>query len=98
MRDKMIRRWEATGLPTEARLREALQEIARLNEKMLRLQQRVHNQRMALRRNWEIVEQRAEYKALPHGVRSRFLRGWATAERKLSALKAHVGGNGQDTP
>jgi len=57
----MIIRWNDGDLSLEARLREAICEIDRLQEEVLKLQGRVHNQRVMLRSNWEIIEMRAQY-------------------------------------
>lgn len=86
MRDKMIRRWDATGLPTEARLREALQEIALLHEEREVLKRRIHNQRLMLRRNWEIIEMRAQYR-----------RAWYPSKLLMAILNRGHRGNGQLT-
>lgn len=40
----------------------ALAEIKRLKTERLKLDRRIHNQRIALRKNWEIIEMRAQYK------------------------------------
>ncbi len=37
-------------------------EVARLKAERLKLDKRIHNQRIALRSNWEIIEARAAYK------------------------------------
>lgn len=39
----------------------AADEIDRLNEKRLEQDRKIHNQRVALRSNWEIIEMRAQY-------------------------------------
>ena len=70
-------------------------ENGRLRAERLKLDKRIHNQRVNLRRNWEIVEMRANYKALPPEVRSRFLKGWCATHRELVALRAQNGTAGQ---
>lgn len=55
-----------------------------------RLARRIHNQRVALRQNWEIVEMRAGYKHMPKEVRSRMLAGWGRAERRVRELERRV--------
>lgn len=49
--------------PVSVKLRvEAADEIERLRAERLNLDKRIHNQRVALRSNWEIIEARASYK------------------------------------
>jgi predicted transcriptional regulator of viral defense system len=40
----------------------AAAEIEKLRAEQLKLAQRIHNQRVALRRNWEIIESRASHR------------------------------------
>jgi len=54
----MVAKWEANAVPIEERLSEALRVIERLRAENEKLKQRVHNQRVANRENWEIVEMR----------------------------------------
>jgi hypothetical protein len=57
----MIAQWNATGIPVEVRLIETLNVIERLREENEKLKQRVHNQRVANRETWEIVEMRRKW-------------------------------------
>lgn len=41
---------------------DAADELERLRAERLKLDQRIHNQRVALRENWDIVEMRAQYR------------------------------------
>lgn len=59
-------------------------------ERIKKLERRIHNQRVALRQNWEIVEMRASYKVMPKEVRSRMLAGWARAIREVLELRARI--------
>jgi hypothetical protein len=60
--NRMIARWNEASLSLQDRLYTAVGEIDRLQEEILVLQTRVHNQRIMLRKNWEIIEMRAQYK------------------------------------
>src|SRR5215813_12225768 len=60
--NKLIDGWNATGVPVETRLAEALHKLEQAHNDRLRLQWKVHCQRRALREHWEIVEMRAQYK------------------------------------
>jgi hypothetical protein len=57
----MIARWDLTGIPVEVRLCETLNVIERLREENEKLKRRVHNQRVANRETWEIVEMRRKW-------------------------------------
>lgn len=59
--------------------------------RILKLEHRIHNQRVALRENWQIVEMRAHFTRWPTEVRSRFLAGWSRAERKVRELRERLG-------
>lgn len=49
------------GKETMAKLIAAEKTIAKLREERLKLDRRIHNQRVALRQNWMIIETRAQY-------------------------------------
>lgn len=51
-------------------------EIAKLKAERLELDRRIHNQRVALRQNWEITEMRAQYK-----------RAWYPSKLLMSILR-----------
>jgi len=58
--------------------KEAADEIERLRTERLKLDRRIHNQRRALRENWEIIEMRAQYK-----------RAWYPSKLLTSMLRKH---------
>jgi hypothetical protein len=62
------------------------QGCAERQERIKRLERRIHNQRIALRQNWEIVEMRSGF-AQPKEVRSRLLAGWCRAAREVRELR-----------
>jgi hypothetical protein len=57
----MIARWIMNSIPVEVRLIEALHIIERLRDENETLKRRVHNQRVANRETWEIVEMRRKW-------------------------------------
>jgi hypothetical protein len=59
--DTLISKWNAHGTPTEIRLMEALQIIERMHVKRLEQDRKIHNQRVSLRENWEVVEMRRKW-------------------------------------
>lgn len=58
---------------------ELLAENDRLKAERLKLDRRIHNQRRALRENWEIIEMRASYK-----------RAWYPSPLLKSMLNRHI--------
>ncbi len=52
-----------TNRETMGKLIEAEKEIERLKTERLKLDRRIHNQRVALRKNWEIMEMRSGKRA-----------------------------------
>ena len=59
--NNMIDRWNASETPLYERLQEALGVIEKMHEERLKLQRRIHNQRLSNRENWETVEQRRNW-------------------------------------
>jgi hypothetical protein len=62
------------------------------DELIKKLERRIHNQRVALRNNWEIIEMRASYPNREE-VRSRMLASalkWRNEAEKLKKLLAEV--------
>lgn len=60
--NRMVHRWNVDGTSIEARLEEALKRLEGMAEDRLRLDQRIRQQRIALRENWQIVEMRAAHR------------------------------------
>jgi PleD family two-component response regulator len=58
-------------------------------ERIKRLERRIHNQRVALRQNWQIVDMRTGL-AQPKEVRSRLLAGWSRASREARELRERL--------
>lgn len=73
----MIDPWHDGAIDMRARLKLAQLEIERQRGEIKRLQRRIHNQRVCLRSNWEIIEMRAEHKRAwyPSKLLSSLLRG-----------------------
>lgn len=69
-------------------------ENERLKAERLKLDRRIHNQRVALRETWETVEMRNGWRIHTQEVRSKMLKYWCAAARELKELKQHLG-NGQ---
>lgn len=58
---KMIERWNIENTPVEERLREALVRLDRAYDERIKIDRRIHQQRVALRENWQIVEMRRKW-------------------------------------
>jgi hypothetical protein len=58
-------------------------------ERIRRLERRIHNQRVALRKDWQIVDMRTGL-AQPKEVRSRLLAGWCRASREVRELREQL--------
>lgn len=65
------------GTVPVALLSEAADEIERLRAQEYKLAARIHHQRVSLRENWMIIEQRASYK-----------RAWVTSPLLMAILKS----------
>lgn len=61
-RNKLAEYYDAELANVTGQLFDAINEIKRLKAERLKLDKRIHNQRVALRSNWEIIEARAAYK------------------------------------
>lgn len=79
----------SAGTPeaAERELAEARAECMRLRAERLNLDRRIHNQRVALRQNWMIVDMRAGHLRNKE-VRSKYLGYWAKAEAKAREARA----------
>jgi hypothetical protein len=74
--DRMVHRWNAEGVPVGARLEEALKRLEMMAADRLRLDQRIRLQRLALRQNWMITEERVSHR-----------RAWRQSPLLLSLLR-----------
>ena len=70
---------------------EAAEHIEQLRIERLKVDRRIHNQRVALRMNWEIMEMRAQNRPiLSKDVRSRRLAAWGQAQRRAWEAEARI--------
>jgi len=60
-----------------------------MKEERLKLDRRIHNQRRALRENWEILEMRNGHR-MREEVRSRMLKYWCAAAGRVNELEAKL--------
>lgn len=74
----------------EEELAEATRLLQRAREERKRLDRRIHNQRCALRVNWEIVEARAKWSIPKAAVRSTYLRVASRAHAENANLRATI--------
>lgn len=79
--DEMKRR----ALSAEAKLAQAVEVLERAKQERLKLDRRIHNQRVALRENWEIVEMRR--KALRSSALSIYKRGKSLMDQASAAAR-----------
>lgn len=68
---------------------DALERAVVAGERIKRLERRIHNQRVALRRDWQIVDMRTGL-AQPKEVRSRLLAGWCRASHEARELRERL--------
>src|SRR5258706_3746721 len=57
----LMDKWAIEKPPTKIQITDALETIGRLHEYCLQLERKIHNQRAANRKNWEIVEMRRKW-------------------------------------
>ncbi|SRR5258706_2275779 len=91
--ETLLDKWINENTPTDKKLIDAIKVIKEMHDYCLKLEKRIHNQRVANRENWEIVEMRKKYQMGSQAANKRhcdLIKRHAELIMKHSELKKEV--------